>query len=277
VPELDMDRTTQHGLGFVPLVWVRNLPGGSGIDGRCTFRAGIETVVDLDYMLSAGQRALMYQAAPRVVIKAPAGSAAVKLGPGDALIVDSEGDAKLLEISGSASGAIVEYAKELRERALEAMHGNRSNADKLSAAQSGKALEMLHQPLVWLADQLRISYGEQGLLSLMRMVQQVGLKMKLKIGGEPVVMAVGELSLRWRPWFSQTESDRKMQAETLKIMSSAGHMSREMAVTVAAPTYDNEDPAAELARIAAEQAAEDARLLALGAAAQVRDTESEVA
>src|SRR5436305_894115 len=42
-PEVDAQRSVRHGLGFVPMVWVRNLPGlsatGDVNDGACTFRA----------------------------------------------------------------------------------------------------------------------------------------------------------------------------------------------------------------------------------------------
>ena len=39
----DPERSVRHGLGFVPVVWIRNLPGdaGNGIDGGCTFAAAI--------------------------------------------------------------------------------------------------------------------------------------------------------------------------------------------------------------------------------------------
>ena len=47
----DENRTVQHALGFVPMVWVRNLPGGDGTDGACTFRAAIETAIEIDYQL----------------------------------------------------------------------------------------------------------------------------------------------------------------------------------------------------------------------------------
>ena len=33
VPKIDTVRSMGHGLGFVPIVWIRNLPGGDGIDG----------------------------------------------------------------------------------------------------------------------------------------------------------------------------------------------------------------------------------------------------
>ena len=39
----DAARTVRHGLGFVPIVWIRNLPGGDEIDGACTFRPAIVT------------------------------------------------------------------------------------------------------------------------------------------------------------------------------------------------------------------------------------------
>ena len=66
------------------------------------------------------------------------------------------------------------------------MHGNRANADKLSAAQSGRALELMHQALIWLADHLRQSYGEDGLLPLIRFVGRVSRAMPLKVDGKPL-------------------------------------------------------------------------------------------
>ena len=37
VPVVDAEQTVQHELGFVPIVWIRNLPGGDDIDGLPTF------------------------------------------------------------------------------------------------------------------------------------------------------------------------------------------------------------------------------------------------
>ena len=67
-PEIDEARTVHHGLGFVPLVWVRNLPGpsatGDANDGACTFRAAIETQIEIDYQLSQAGRGLKYSSDP---------------------------------------------------------------------------------------------------------------------------------------------------------------------------------------------------------------------
>ena len=174
-PVIDASRTVTHGLGFVPLVWVRNLPGpsssGDPNEGGCTFRAAIETQIEIDYQLSQAGRGLKYSSDPTLLIKEPATSdREIVKGAGNALVVTEKGDAKLLEIGGTASAAVIEYVRTLREFALESIHGNRASADRLTAAQSGRALELMNQGLVWLADNLRVSYGEGALLSLARMV-----------------------------------------------------------------------------------------------------------
>ena len=76
-PERDAARSVRHGLGFVPWVWIRNLPGKlrliggsgsppsySGIDGACTFAAAIETMIEIDYLLSQGGRGLKIRDGP---------------------------------------------------------------------------------------------------------------------------------------------------------------------------------------------------------------------
>jgi hypothetical protein len=60
----DDDRSMSHRLGFVPMVWIRNLPGGRGVDGACTFRAAIETGIEIDYQLSQAGRGLKYSSDP---------------------------------------------------------------------------------------------------------------------------------------------------------------------------------------------------------------------
>lgn len=53
---VDTARSVRHGLGFVPMVWIRNLPGGIAPDGACTFRAAVETGIEIDYQLSQAGR-----------------------------------------------------------------------------------------------------------------------------------------------------------------------------------------------------------------------------
>ena len=120
----------------------------------------IETAIEIDYQLSQAGRGLKYSSDPTLLIREPAAiEGELVRGGGNALVVSEKGDAKLLEISGTAAAAVIEYVRTLREMALEGVHGNRASADRLTAAQSGRALEMMNQGLIWLADNLRVSYG----------------------------------------------------------------------------------------------------------------------
>lgn len=255
--QADERNTTKHELGFVPVVWVKNLPGGDDIDGECTFPTeAIDTQIEIDYQLSQAGRGLKYSSDPTLMIKEPAVDNDGKIikGGGNALLVGQDGDAKLLEINGSASEAVIEYVRCLREMALETAHGNRSNADKLSAAQSGRAMELMNQSLIWLADKLRISYGEGALLELLRMVVKASAKFDLvkKDGTEVGELSTEPLALRWPNWYQPTYADKQTESLTLSELRQAGLLSQETAVKTIASSYDIADPADELRQIKTE-------------------------
>ena len=258
-PVVDDARSVRHGLGFVPLVWIKNLPGpsasGDANDGACTFRAAIETQIEIDYQLSQAGRGLKYSSDPTLLIKEPAsGDGEIVKGAGNALIVSEKGDAKLLEIGGTASAAVMDYVRTLRELALESVHGNRASADRITAAQSGRALELMNQGLIWLADKLRVSYGEGAILQLARMMLRASQVYRLQAFGTdiPKLDPSARLILKWPRWYPPSAEDRERDARTLATLTSSGHLSREAAVQSLADTYDIEDVPAELARIVAQ-------------------------
>ena len=254
-PVVDAARTVQHGLGFVPIVWIRNLPGGGGVDGACTFRPAIETAIEIDYQLSQAGRGLKYSSDPTLLVREPAAMDGELIrGGGNALVVSEKGDAKLLEINGTAAAAVIEYVRTLRELALEGVHGNRASAERLSGAQSGRALELMNQGLIWLADNLRVSYGT-GLLELARMVIRASNRYALRTHGEriPPLDVSARIGLKWPRWYAPTAEDRLRDAQTLRVLMANGSISRESALKSIADVYDIEDVPAELARIAAER------------------------
>ncbi len=257
-PSIDRKRTVSHDLGFVPVVWIKNLVGGNGIDGSPTFNdEAINTQIECEYQLSQGARALRYAGDPLLLIKEPASEAGGKMvrSAANAMVVGKDGDAKLVEIDGAASEAVINYVKFMRELALEQLHASRVNPDKLAAAQSGRAMEMLNQPLIWLADQLRITYGG-GLLELLQMIVKVGSESQLiaRDGSAYPKLTHQPVSLKWPPWYAPTFADLGSSASTLRIHTDAGHMSQETAVGIVAQQYDVADAQAELAKIKADQA-----------------------
>jgi hypothetical protein len=263
-PRIDEARTVRHGLGFVPIVWIRNLPGlsasGAACDGACTFRAAIESQIEIDYQLSQAGRGLKYSSDPTLLLKEPASNGGdILRGAGNALVVGENGDARLLEIGGTASAAVIDYVRTLRELALESVHGNRSSPDRLTAAQSGRALELMNQGLIWLADNLRITYGEGALLSLAQMVAKASRRYGLRVFGRsvPAIDATAPISLKWPRWYAASSEDRQRDAQTLSTLAEAGHISRDTAVRAIADTYDIEDINAELNRIAGDRIAKD--------------------
>ena len=248
-PVVDEQRSVVHGLGFVPIVWIRNLPGGDGIDGACTFRAAIETNIEIDYQLSQAGRGLKYSSDPTLLIKEPATSdSQIVKGAGNALVVSEKGDAKLLEIGGTACEAVISYVRTLREFALESVHGNRASADRLTAAQSGRALELMNQGLIWLADNLRISYGTAGILPLLRMVIKASQVFPLVVMERalPPLDAAQRISLRWPRWYPLSADDRLKEARAIATLANAGQISRATGVKALASSHDIADVEAEL-------------------------------
>lgn len=228
----DPARSVQHGLGFVPLVWIRNLPGGIAPDGACTFRSAIETGIEIDYQLSQAGRGLKYSSDPTLLIKEPAGFEGDLIrSAGNALVVSEKGDARLLEIGGTAAGAVLDYVRMLRELALESVHGNRSDASRLTAPASGRALEMMNQGLIWLADNLRVSYGEGGIIPICRMILQAARRYPLRVEGQQLAEMDGSAPLRllWPPWYPTGSEDRARDAATLLQLVDAKQLKPETA------------------------------------------------
>jgi hypothetical protein len=246
-PIIDAARSVSHRLGAVPIVWIKNLPGppttGDSSDGACTFAAAMHTQVEIDYQLSQVGRGLKYSSDPTLLLKDPSLTDGELIkGAGNALIVSEKGDARLLEIGGTASAAVIEYVRTLRELALESIHGNRASPDKVAAAQSGRALELLNQGLIWLADNLRTSYGEAGLLQLARLIVRASQIYTLIVFGEEIgaLDPNATLNLKWPRWYPTTADDRQKDVQSLTSLVAAGCIDRETALKAIAACYDIE-------------------------------------
>lgn len=284
VPVEDSKRTVVHNLGFCPWVWVKNLYGGDDIDGLCTFQHAVDTCIQIDYQVSQAGRALKYSADPLLVVKEPPienlfgmdDGVAVEGGGGGMfrsastlLTINSDkgGDAKFLEIDGEGARTVIEFCQYLRDQALEAMQGNRSKLDAINSHQGAKALEILNAPLIRLTDNLRASYGEYGLLRLLKMfLKAVSVRGgTIKVNGKAVAASIAktdDLSLRWGQWFAPNEEEVKQKADGLAVLVQNEIVSRETATKEIARECDIEDIKAERALVEAEARVQDQRLAA---------------
>ncbi|WP_175282626.1 hypothetical protein [Gluconobacter morbifer] len=182
-------------------------------------------------------------------------------GAASALTLPPEGDAKLLEINGNAAGAVLDHYRELRQVVLEQLHGNRAHGERISAAQSGKAMEMMCQPLIWLTDRLRHSYGEGGLLAVYRMACRFScvLENGLRLGGRLVKdLPYCRMGLRWPGWFPATDAELLSLAQGLMTAVAHGILSRETAVRMFATSSGSSDPEGEWRRLETWNASREA-------------------
>ena len=124
----------------------------------------------------------------------------------------------------------------------------------MSAAQSGRAIEMMNQGLIWLADNLRVSYGD-AMLKLAQMVMQASHVYQLSVFRQKVAPVPPALrwSLKWPRWHAPTAEDRERDARTLGLLVEAGQLSRLSAVKSIADVYDIPSVQGEMALIAEER------------------------
>ncbi len=290
VPQIDETKTVEHRLGFCPFVWIRNLHGGDDIDGGCTFRPVVDTCIEMDKQMSQLGRGLKYTQDPLLLIKEPPveqvfgsngmeevtlpnGQVSFVRAPNSALAINSKdgGDAKFLEINGTASKAVIEYYETLKKNVIETVHGNRISPENIGGgARGAMALQMVNASLVMLADTLRATYGEDGLLTLLKLFQRLVAKRpgQVKVNGKVVpaeVATADDLSLRWKDFYAPTPQDLLNTAQALVHQIKAGFISRKTAIKVIAADYDIESVDAEQALIEAEQKLELERAKELAA------------
>jgi hypothetical protein len=266
---IDKERSVTHDLGFVPIIWIQNLPGGdNNIDGQCTFSEGIDNMICKDYLLSQGDRGLKYSAEPVLTIQSDeimdagdgssgtlGGTASppqVNKSRSNVLLLPQDAQAKLLEITGNGLTTLMDFAKMERESSLEVMHGNRMETQKLSVAQSGKAMEMMNQALVWLADKLRVTYGEGALRKLLRLILKLVSKYDIYLEDELLSKDFDKntsIELVWGNWFPYTPDDLQKESVALVNLVNNGLLSRETAVKSIESNYNIDDTAEEIKRI----------------------------
>jgi len=255
-PRKDSKRSSMHEFGFVPAVWIKNLPHAHHIDGRCTFESILDISVEIDYQLSQLGRLLKYNSDPTLVIKNPGNWEGQQLIKGlGTLNLDEGGDAYLLELSTGATKSVIDYVKLLRDYALEKAHGNRMNPEKMSVAHSGKAMQMLQASLISLVEKMRLSYGNSGLLKIYDMTLAIyhNNSYEFEYDIEPDSECDGHLSLMWPDWYPQMPIDKLQQAQALQVLLDNKVISQSSATDYVATQYDIADVEKEKITIESEQ------------------------
>lgn len=258
--KVDVFRSSQHNLGFVPVCWIKNPDDSEDyLDGQCFFEPIIDIGIEIDYQMSQHGRLLKYNSDPTLVIKDPSAIDDKQIMKGvGALMLGADSDAKLLQIDNAATAAVLEYVKSMRQFALEVVRADRSNPDKLLSGHSGIALKMINRPLVSFVDEMRIAYGDMGLLQIYKMILKIAtsgnldLQYEIKFNHED---SQTDLLLDWPQFYPLTEQDKKSTAETLDKLTNSGIISHKTALENIADDYGVTDIEEEIKEVQQEQAA----------------------
>lgn len=264
------DRSFEHKFGFVPGQWVKNLDTTDVYDGPATFEGILGIVKEIDYQLSQTGRAYHYAGDPTLALFDPSmdeeGEALVKT-VANVLCLNKEGKAQYLEISAEAQQKAQEFVELLRKFALEVVRGSRIDPDKLSAAQSGRALALLHKDIISLVSDLRTQYGERGLVPYFKKMLAAAKKVQIKYKKldkllEKQKKSIKDLNdeaaitLRWGQYFEPTAEDDRATFDALGTGKEKGLISQDRAVRAIADRFDIEDVDAEITQIQKEKRAE---------------------
>ncbi len=231
----DKEKTVTHNLGFVPGVWIQNMPGGTLPDGQCTWERALNTCIEADYTMSQLGRGIRYAAAPQLVIKGDlrnwdwSNPGNVKLTKSPAHVLQLEADTKdatggtvtggsasLLEMKGNGIQSGLSYYEHIRKIALEQISASRKDPDKFRVPQSGRAMEVLDEDFHDLVHEQRQYYGDGGALPLLRKAFIAGIKSNMLKGVDKAL--VQELTLLWPRLYQPSPMDIQAFAMAMEIL-----------------------------------------------------------
>lgn len=267
-PEFDEDadeepifvpvQTVEHNLGFVQGEWFRT--SKCNTDGYALTEDILDFIDDINYSLSQSSQAVQYNQDPQLMINGLNQEELEDLirSSTKGWNLGKEGEAGFLE--SNLTG--VERANELRDKLRLGINDIARvvflDPDKLNAANmSGKAMEILHGPLVELIEEIRPVIEP----SVKRLVLKMAIaNMILASRGEacPITLPPGyqvrslDVTVNWPPVFQTTMVDLQQKVAVTSSATAANLISRETGTRYLAKDFGIEDVEAEIEKIAAQ-------------------------
>lgn len=265
-PQFQPVNSQKHDLGFVQGEWFRNgynkfNPDG---DGKTIVEKCYDFMDALNYNLSQSDKAVLYGQDPQLIVK---GMEEDEL---ETLIKSSskgwnlgrEGDAGFIEVGGSGVATGKDHRSDLKKDVQDIARVIMLDPEKIvGSAQSGKAMEILHGPLVELVNQMR-PHVEKGIIKLNQ--KSLAALVILNQRGMPLIFNMPpqyqptslDISAIWPPIFPLTTQDKQQIVGLFLQLSSGNVISRETALRnlmAQMPDLDIDDMELELQRVNTQQ------------------------
>lgn len=259
-PEFTPVSTAKHGLGYVQGEWFRTGENKHSPDGPSLIEDIMSFIDEINYSLSQSSQAVGYNQDPQMTIKGMDTDQLDELvrSAQKAWNMGRDGEATFVE--STLNG--VDKAKDLRDVVKLGIQDVTRvlmlDPEKFAQhAQSGKAMEQLHGPLVELINEVR-PWVEKSIVNLTMKIavtllllreQGVEIGMTLPEGWAPKSFNV---TAQWPPIFPMTITDLKEKVGVAVAASSANLIARETGTRWLAKDFNIEDIEAEIAKIGAQ-------------------------
>lgn len=251
--KVDKAKSITHNLGFVPVVWIKNIEVTGDIDGAPLVEDAERALEDeVSYTLSQTGRGVRYNQEPLPVFKDVANIDVAgpdfRRGAGRSLSLQSasgsgqgggNADVTLLEMTGSGIGSAQAYLEVIKKAYFEVLSVVLHDPERWAGASSGVALERLMMPMIALVDRLRSNYGE-GLARLAELM--------LRADG----VEGARCMVKWPRVVEPTATDTQAIVFAVRDLYAAKLITLKTAVELLAPFTQVQDPVAYLTELEAE-------------------------
>lgn len=259
-PEFQEVERAEHGLGWVQGEWLPTAKNKFDPDGPSLIGDILGFIDDLNYSLSQSSQAVGYNQEPQLGINGVDEEELDSLTRSSqkAWNLGREGEAKFIESALEGVKQAMESRGDNRNRMLEVVRLVILDPEKIAgSAQSGKAMELLNEPLVELLDELRTIFEprfknlvlKMSLTCLVMNARGEATMIETPKGYMPTSM---DLTLDWPSIFPPTLVDIGLMTTAAAAASTANIISRETLTKWLAPVFGVEDVEEELSKIASQ-------------------------
>lgn len=259
-PVFEEVERVEHALGFVQAEWLKSNEKPNSYDGDSLIEPIMGFIDELNYSLSQSSNAISYNQDPQLAVKNMDEEELETLirSSAKAWNLGKEGEAAFIEASLDGVKTAMELRDKMKMSVQDITRVVMLDPEKIvGSAQSAKAMEVLHGPLVELVEELRPQLEKH----LQNLILKMALTtLMLNDRGELVPIEIpkgyapmsGAITFVWPPIFPLTMQDLQQKVAIASSVASANIISRETAMKWIAKDFGIEDIEEELAKIATQ-------------------------
>jgi len=249
-----------HGLGFVQGEWIKTCEVPNSVDGSSLIGEITDFIDEMNYSLSQSSTAIQYNQDPQLTIKGMDEDEMETLirSSMKAWNMGREGDASFLEAGMSGVEAASDFRDKVRMNVQDLTRVVMLDPEKIvGSAQSAKAMEVLHGPMVELIEELRPQM-ERHLISLVLKMALTNMILANQGGQVPIPIPPGykpismDVMVSWPAIFAPTMQDLQQKVAIATSAASGNLISRETMTRWLAKDFDVENVEDEVAKVNAQ-------------------------